>query len=116
MQASSQLLLNFRDTNKIPIEITNEIDFLLESLEKKIKLTPRRKEFVFDHVCNFYDITKDYTKIAPNEIVGIVLYEFLSFLSYQLLCVWLDIKQNVFMKKRNQIIKIYPDLNKISDS
>ena len=110
MQASAQVLLNFRDSSKIPIEITNEIDSTLEILGKKIKLTPKRKDIIYDHVIRFYGQSDDDTKIKPIEIVGITVYEFLPFLTYQLLSAWLGIERSLFMKRRNKLVEQYPEL------
>ena len=115
MQASSQILLDFKEHDSSILEYMNAVDKILETLEIKIKLTSERKEIIVDRVFGFYQEEKLFTT-KPNEIIGVILYELLPFLTYQLICSWLDIDRSNFMKKRDSLVKKYPSLFNFSKS
>ena len=100
MQASSLVFTNLAIKPQIPNQISAEFVSLLKNLEKKLKMTPDRKNKIEERFREYYlaDTTTSIT-----ALLGVVLYQLFPFLTYQLICSWLEIKRTEFVRIQKKL-------------
>lgn len=113
MQTGILVIPNFTVKPKITenlCQISLEVDPIFRVLEKKLRLTPDKRNAIKELIQQYRNVDAAYS-IPISELLAIALYRVFPFVTYQLICAWIGIKQSDFVKAQKSIARLSKKIN-----